>query len=72
MFRLPPAPGHGRLTPPSPEEATMDKLKMNIEELSVDTFEVDDEKEDALLHGAARTVDPTKCDPHSCVPTFPC
>lgn len=50
----------------------MDKLKMNVEELSIDTFEVDDKKEDALLHGAARTVDPTKCDPHSCVPTFPC
>ena len=50
----------------------MDKLKMNIEELSVETFEADDKKVDALLHGAVKTFDPTKCDPHSCVPTFPC
>ena len=50
----------------------MDKLKMNVEELSVDTFETDKKTEDTLLHGAVRTVDPTKCDPHSCVPTFPC
>jgi hypothetical protein len=50
----------------------MNKLRMNIDEITVDTFEVDDKKQDALLHGALKTVDPTKCDPYSCMPTFPC
>jgi hypothetical protein len=50
----------------------MEKLKLKVEELTVDTFDLDDEADDALLHGALKTVDPTKCDPYSCMPTFPC
>ena len=50
----------------------MERLKMKVEELTVDTFVVDDPADDAVLLGGLRTVDPTKCDPHSCVPTFPC
>lgn len=50
----------------------MEKLRMKLDELTVETFEVDDAREDALLQAALKTLDPTKCDPHSCVPTFPC
>ena len=50
----------------------MDRLKMKLDELSVDTFEVDDPKADAVLQAALRTVNPTVCEPHSCVPTYPC
>jgi len=53
-------------------EATMDRLKMKLDEITVETFEISQEQEDALLHGAVRTFDPTKCEPHSCMPTFPC
>ena len=47
----------------------MDRLKMKIDEIAVETFEISKEQEDALVHGAVRTLDPTKCEPHSCVPT---
>jgi hypothetical protein len=50
----------------------MTKLRMKLDDLEVETFEVDDEQQDALLHGAVKTFDPTKCEPHSCMPTFPC
>ena len=50
----------------------MNRLKMKIDEIRVETFELSREEEDAMVRGAVRTFDPTKCDPHSCVPTFPC
>jgi len=60
--------GTDTLTP----EATMNRLKMKIDEIKVETFELSREEEDAMVRGAVRTFDPTKCEPHSCVPTFPC
>ena len=50
----------------------MNRLKMKLDEISVETFEISQEQEDALLHGIKPTLDPTRCEPHSCVPTFPC
>ena len=50
----------------------MERLKLQVDELTVDTFELDQKRQDALIRGAVRTYDPTKCEPHSCVPTFPC
>lgn len=50
----------------------MDRLKLKVDELTVDTFTASDETKDAVVHGAVNTVGPTKCEPHSCVPTFPC
>jgi hypothetical protein len=50
----------------------MDRLKMKLDEITVETFEISQEQQDALVHGAVRTFDPTKCEPHSCMPTFPC
>ena len=50
----------------------MDRLKLRLDELTVDTFELDDEARDRVARGALKTLDPTKCEPHSCVPTFPC
>jgi len=50
----------------------MDRPKMKLDEIAVETFEISPEQEDALVHGAVRTFDPTKCEPHSCVPTYPC
>ena len=45
---------------------------MKLDELEVETFEISEDQEDALVHGIRPTFDPTKCEPHSCMPTFPC
>ena len=50
----------------------MHKLRMKLDDLTVETFEISDEQEDAVLHGFRPTIGPTKCEPHSCMPTFPC
>lgn len=53
-------------------EATMKTLRMKLDDLTVETFEISEEQEDRVLHGAVKTFDPTRCEPHSCMPTFPC
>ena len=50
----------------------MNRMKMKLDEISVETFEISAEQEEKLARGAVRTFDPTRCDPHSCVPTYPC
>jgi len=53
-------------------EVAMYRMKMKLDDLEVETFEISREQEDALVHGMRPTVGPTRCEPHSCVPTFPC
>jgi hypothetical protein len=50
----------------------MDRPKMKLDEITVETFEISEERQDGLVHGAVRTLDPTRCEPHSCVPTYVC
>ena len=64
--------GAGRSSAPLAAEVPMNKLRMKLDDLTVETFELTEEQEDAVIHGALKTLDPTKCEPHSCVPTFPC
>jgi hypothetical protein len=48
------------------------KLRMKLDEISVESFEISPEQEEKLARGVVKTFDPTRCDPHSCVPTYPC
>jgi len=54
----------------------MEKMKLDVEELSVDTFSLGDRSAEAgTVHAAEATHDCTgltRCEPHSCVSTFPC
>ena len=50
----------------------MDRMKMHVDELRVESFEVEKPRDDRMEQRFVRTVDPTRCEPHSCMPTFPC
>ena len=52
----------------------MIKQRLVVDELTVESFRTGEEEEDRNTgrDGFVRTYDPTKCEPHSCVPTFPC